>query len=295
MLLTLINPALAQHDDHDESHAAKMVEHNRDSLDQDGKISSLNVLGLGPLKVHVYPVVVPTEAGYSGHLVLLVGNITKDGAIEIQLVSPDQHLYETTALLQPSTQFKEGQTTNNRSGHGGDSAHKPPDHQQGSGDRTEGLFGLLIPWFAGTEGPQQGTWRVSLQHENAVASMAISVSDHLTKQGTRVFATFAPTPSVSNGGHTEALIFVYSGGEPVHSGIMLQRNMPGMQHSTDEEEVHLIHDHLQVIERATGGALSVMVNRGRLDFAMAGEWVVVLRILGTTNEVIPFSTEVLGE
>ena len=289
VLVTTYSLGLAQHDGHKEEHHH---DHGEGHQHESSSLTSmpegpLNMLNLGTLEVHTYPVVITAEKTYIGNLVLLINGIKEDSILKVQLINPNQDIAETTVLLHGKPAIEGHHATQEDDGH--------EHHHHDSEDDHQRFSGIVVPWFTGAEEFHQGTWRVVLKYGNEEASIAFNASSLISEKATQVFTAFLPAPSLTNGGQTEALAFVFREEKPVHSGMKVQRSMPGMQHTTDGDNLTLIHDHFQDLNKATKGTLGAMVNRVKLNFAMAGEWDVLLHILGSNEEVIEFSTMVLDE
>ncbi len=161
--------------------------------------------------------------------------------------------------------------------------------------RTDGaLSAYVIPWFSeATTGSFDGVWRLTLSNGDSQVEVPIAIDSERTALS-EVVTVFAPAPTLSSAGLTEAFIYAFRQGEPVHAAMDVQRSMPGMQHSTDEERVALVHDHfVPLAELAPVG--EAMTNRSLLNFAMAGTWELILSIAGEDAEAILMTIQVASD
>ena len=140
---------------------------------------------------------------------------------------------------------------------------------------------------------EEGVWRFSGTLGDAEVSFPLSI--YQTSIGeTDVYLALAPSPALSTRGLSEAFVYAFEGDEAVHSAMALGREMDGMQHSTDDEQLELTHNHFDNVYDDTAG-FSPMANLAPLSFAMAGMWNVDVLFMGETEETITFEVEVLDE
>ena len=140
---------------------------------------------------------------------------------------------------------------------------------------------------------EAGIWRFSGTLGDAEVSFPLSIYQTSTA-GTDVYLALAPSPALSTRGLSEAFVYAFEGDEAVHGAMALGREMAGMQHSTDDERLDLVHNHFNNVYDETAG-FSPMANLAPLSFAMAGTWNVDVMLMGETEETVTFEVEVLEE
>ena len=140
---------------------------------------------------------------------------------------------------------------------------------------------------------EEGVWRFSGTLDGADVSFPLSIYKASTEQ-TDVYLALAPSPALSTRGLSEAFVYAFRDGEVVHNGMTLNRSMEGMQHSTDDEQLMLTHNHFNDVYNDILG-YGPMANNNPLGFSMAGDWDVNLMIMGANEEMLSFDIEVLDE
>ena len=140
---------------------------------------------------------------------------------------------------------------------------------------------------------EAGVWRFSGTLGNTEVSFPMSIYQASADE-TDVYLALAPSPALSTRGLSEAFVYAFQEGEAVHSGMMVGREMSGMQHSTDDEQLDLTHNHFNDIYNDAAG-FSPMANQAPLSFAMAGTWDVAVTLMGETEETVTFEVDVLDE
>lgn len=140
---------------------------------------------------------------------------------------------------------------------------------------------------------EEGVWRFGGTLVDAEVAFPLSIYKASTEQ-TDVYLALAPSPTLSTRGLAEAFVYAFRDGEVVHNGMMMGRSMEGMQHSTDEEQLGLVHNHFNDVYNDTLG-YGPMANQSSLGFAMAGTWDIDVMIMGDTEERLNFDVVVLEE
>ena len=140
---------------------------------------------------------------------------------------------------------------------------------------------------------EAGVWRFSGTLGDAEVSFQLSIYQ-TSADGTDVYLALAPSPALSTRGLSEAFVYAFEGDEAVHSAMALGREMEGMQHSTDNERLDLVHNHFNNVYDETAG-FSPMANLAPLSFPMAGAWNVEVMVMGSEMQTFDFAVEVLDE
>lgn len=140
---------------------------------------------------------------------------------------------------------------------------------------------------------EAGVYRFSGTLSGAGVSFPISVYTNSANE-TDVYLVLAPSPALSTRGLAEAFVYAFKNGEPVHSGMTVDRAMAGMEHSTDDEQLDLVHNHFNDVYNDTLG-YGPMANQRSLGFAMAGTWDVSVTVMGSDMTRFAFDVEVLDE
>ncbi len=236
-----------------------------------------NLVDLGDDRYAIVPLVSLDERGYHGTLVLTLAQGGTVDHIDDEHEDDGEHAEAprpTAALQSPDGAVVALQVLE---------------------PRTDGaITAYVIPWFSGaTTGSFDGVWRLTLSNGDSQVEVPIAIDSERTALS-EVIPVFAPAPTLSGAGLTEAFIYAFRQGEPVHAPMDVQRRMPGMQHSTDEERVALVHDHfVPLAELAPVG--EAMANRSPLNFSMAGTWELILSIAGEDAEAILMTIQVVSD
>jgi len=132
-----------------------------------------------------------------------------------------------------------------------------------------------------------GVWRLSAQIDDSELDFAISVYKQNSSSGD-IYLILAPSPSLSLRGKSN--VFVYgSNNEHMHDGFSMKYQMPGMQHSSDDNEIRLEPIHPEY------ASLSAMANQSPISLAMVGTWQIALTINSNPAQTISFDIEMLNE
>ena len=132
---------------------------------------------------------------------------------------------------------------------------------------------------------QSGIWQFSgLNNE---LSFKISVYHKKTSKAD-VYLILAPSPSLSGRGKSEMFVYAFNN-DLIHDDINFKYDMPGMEHSTDNNEIMLEHVHYNYPN------LETMANQSPISFAMVGNWQINLTINSQASEAISFNIEMLDE
>ena len=140
---------------------------------------------------------------------------------------------------------------------------------------------------------EAGVWRFSGTLGDAEVSFPLSIYQ-TSADGTDIYLALAPSPALSTRGLSEAFVYAFEGDEPIHSGMAVGREMEGMQHSTDDERLDLVHNHFNNVYDETAG-FSPMANLAPLSFPMAGAWNVEVMVMGSEMRTFDFAVKVLEE
>lgn len=161
------------------------------------------------------------------------------------------------------------------------------DEQHHEGENVE--HGAAIRVVAELPAFEEGIWRVegTLGEREVAFPLAMYRAERDT---TEIYALFAPAPTLSGRGLSEAFVYAFREGEPVHNTVTLRREMAGMQHSADDDVITLRHEYFGNLYDTS--RFEPMANRAPLSFAMVGTWTVDV----TVGEVpVTLEVEVLGE
>ncbi len=139
---------------------------------------------------------------------------------------------------------------------------------------------------------QTGIWRFAGKLHEEEINFSISVA-HQETEYSDVYLILAPSPSLSGAGKSEAFVYAFKDAASVHSSLNIKRNMPGMQHSSDHDELAMLHSHFE--NRYNNILADAMANQSPISFMMVGNWEVEVNIAGETSESILFTIEMLDE
>lgn len=138
---------------------------------------------------------------------------------------------------------------------------------------------------------QEGVYRISGSYNGADFSFPISLYQQ-NYEGTDVYLLLAPSPTLANRGTSEVFAYAMKDGENLHSGFMVTRHMDGMQHSSDAEQVQLMHSHFDDVYDAALGE-TPMSNQTPLGFSMVGTWQLELIQIGSEMQSFVFDVDML--
>jgi hypothetical protein len=133
----------------------------------------------------------------------------------------------------------------------------------------------------------EGVYSVSGSLANESFTSKMSVYSALSDLDNQVIVLFAPSPSLSTKGLTQAFVYAFSEGEAIHRGMSIKRTMTGMTHMSDDEEVSLGHEHFN--DKYNMENFEPMANVAPISFAMAGTWEFTVNLLGSLPESAVFS------
>ncbi|MCA9838937.1 MAG: hypothetical protein KC422_18625 [Trueperaceae bacterium] len=137
---------------------------------------------------------------------------------------------------------------------------------------------------------EEGSYQISGMLGEAVFETSVAVYRGKTDLDSDIYAIFAPSPSLSTMGMTEAFVYAFAEGESIHAMYLVNRKMAGMTHMTDEEEVELEHNHFEAF-RSDG--FEPAGNDIPLNFPMAGDWEFTISIMSSIPETASFTVSVL--
>ena len=172
--------------------------------------------------------------------------------------------------------------------HGGEDTEN---HGEGETPSVEAKTSEIFVFSLGAV--EEGTWRFSGTLGDADVAFPLSVYRAATET-TDVYLALAPSPALRTRALAEAFVYAFRGGEAIHNAIMMTREMAGMQHSTDEDQLALRHNHFNEHYNEILG-YAPMANQHPLTFAMAGTWTVEILIMDDPAETLDFEVQVLDD
>ena len=275
--------------DHDDSHGdMDHSEHNEMS----GMGQALNIVLVGEASLTLEPLI-----SSDGTLTLGV-KVEPPANLALSATSPSGQEVTLSAvpimamdLKEEGSKHSEGEEHSEdetEHGEGHDHAESEDEHDM---DSMKANAATTLSFSVGNV--EEGVWRFNGTLNGADVSFPMSIYKASTEQ-TDVYLVLAPSPTLSTRGLAEAFVYAFRNGEVIHNGMMLNRSMAGMQHSTDDEQLTLVHNHFNDVYNDTLG-YGPMANQNSLGFAMAGTWDVSITIMGKNEEIVGFDVEVLDD
>ena len=264
---------------HDEMGHGEMDHSEHSTEEPEGE--ALNVVLVGESSLTIEPLI-----SADGTLTLGI-KVEPPAELTLSVTSPkgEEMRLEATPVMLDETAQETG-------GHGEEDGEEG--HSEGGGHDMDSMNADVRDVLAFQVGAvEEGVWRFNGTLGDAEVSFPLSIYQASNDQ-TEVYLALAPSPALSTRGLSEAFVYAFQEGEAVHSGMMVEREMSGMQHSTDDEQLDLVHNHFNDVYNDAAG-FSPMANQAPLSFAMAGSWNVDVAIMGEVEETVTFNIDVLDE
>jgi len=271
------------HEDHSDEEHGDMDHSDHGDMSEMGQ--ALNVVLVGDSSLTLEPLI-----SIDGTLTLGV-KVEPPADLSLKVKSPSGQEMMPDAVPVMAMSMEESHEGEHGEEHDGEGHHSEEAEGEHDMDSMKADIAMTLSFEIGAV--EEGVWRFSGTLDGADVSFPLSIYKASTEQ-TDVYLALAPSPALSTRGLSEAFVYAFRDGEVVHNGMTLNRSMEGMQHSTDDEQLMLTHNHFNDVYNDILG-YGPMANNNPLGFSMAGDWDVNLMIMGANEEMLSFDIEVLDE